>query len=76
MPYKVWFGLIYGAKNLLFTGVDQKTGRCTSVTFASSGRIFEQKLQAMLEDKTTEKLFRCISGVCSLYISRSFTITW
>jgi hypothetical protein len=69
MPYKVWFGPIYGAKTLLSTGVDQKTRRCTTITFASSGRIFEQKLDDMLEDTTTEKPFSCISDVCSLYIS-------
>ena len=33
------------------------------------GRMYEEKRQKMLEDKTTETLFSGISEVCSLYIS-------
>ena len=33
------------------------------------GRMFEEKRQKILEDKTTETLFSWISEVCSLYIS-------
>ncbi|MGI0035812.1 MAG: hypothetical protein ACRD98_08080, partial [Nitrososphaera sp.] len=33
------------------------------------GRMFEEKKQAMIEDKTTDTLFGWISDVCSVYIT-------
>jgi hypothetical protein len=71
MPYNVSFGLIYDDRNsVLLTGVDQKTGKKLYLyNVRIIGRMFEEKRQAMLEDKTTETLFGWIADVCSLYIS-------
>lgn len=71
MPYNVSFGLIYDEKDVvLFTGADQKTGKKMYLyNVRVIGRMFEQKRQAMIEDKTTETLFSWIADVCSLYIS-------
>ena len=71
MPYNVSFGLIYDERNsVLFTGSDQKTGKKMYLyNVRVIGRMFEEKRQAMLEDKTTDTLFGWIADVCSLYIS-------
>ena len=71
MPYNVSFGLIYDEKDaVLFTGIDKKTGKKMYLyNVRVIGRMFEQKRQAMVEDKTTETLFSWIGDVCSLYIS-------
>ena len=70
MPYNVSFGLIYDEKDaVLFTGADQKTGKKMYLyNVRVIGKMFEQKRQAMLEDKTTETLFSWIAEVCSIYI--------
>jgi len=70
MPYNVSFGLIYDEKDsVLFSGADQKTGKKMYLYNARViGKMFEQKRQAMLEDKTTETLFNWIAEVCSIYI--------
>lgn len=70
MPYNASYGLIYDEKeNVLFTGVDKNTGKKMYLyNVRVIGRMFEQKRQAMLEDKTTETLFNWIADVCSLYI--------
>jgi len=71
MPYNVSFGLIYDEKNaVLFTGVDQKTGKKMYLyNVRIIGKMFEEKRQAMLEDKSTATLLSWIADVCSLYIS-------
>ena len=71
MPYNVSFGLIYDEKDaVLFTGIDKKTGKKMYLyNVRVIGRMFEQKRQAMVEDKTTETLYSWIGDVCSLYIS-------
>jgi hypothetical protein len=71
MPFNVSYGLIYDDRDsLLFTGADQKTGKKMYLyNVRVIGRMFEQKRQAMIEDKTTETLFGWIADVCSLYIS-------
>ncbi len=71
MPFNVSFGLVYDDRNsVLFTGVDQKSGKKMYLyNVRVIGRMFEEKRQAMIEDKTTERLFSWIAGVCSLYIS-------
>jgi hypothetical protein len=71
MPYNVSFGLIYDEKDaILFTGIDQKTRKKMYLyNVRVIGKMFEQKQQAMVEDKTTETLFSWIADVCSLYIS-------
>lgn len=71
MPYNVSYGLIYDDRDsVLFTGADQKTGKKMYLyNVRVIGRIFEQKRQAMIEDKTTETLFSWIADVCSLYVS-------
>ena len=71
MPYNVSFGLIYDEKDaVLFAGADQKTGKKMYLyNVRVIGKMFEQKRQAMIEDKTTETLFSWIADVCSLFIS-------
>lgn len=71
MPFNASFGLIYDDRDsVLFTGVDQKTGKKMYLYNARViGRMFEEKRDKMLEDKTTETLFAWIADVCSLYIS-------
>ncbi len=71
MPFNVSFGLSYDNRDsLLFTGVDQKTGKKMYLyNVKVIGRMFEERRQKMLEDKTTETLFSWIADVCSLYIS-------
>lgn len=71
MPYNVSFGLIHDEKDaVLFTGIDKKTKKKMYLyNVRVIGKMFEQKRQAMVEDKTTETLFSWIADVCSLYIS-------
>ncbi|MGI0035460.1 MAG: hypothetical protein ACRD98_06295 [Nitrososphaera sp.] len=71
MPYNVSFGLIYDNRDsVLFTGVEQKTGKKMYLyNVRVIGRMFEEKKQAMIEDKTTDTLFGWISDVCSVYIT-------
>jgi hypothetical protein len=71
MPFNVSFGLVYDDRDsLFFTGVEQKTGRKMYLyNVRIIGRMFEEKRQAMLEDRTTDTLFAWISDVCTLYIS-------
>lgn len=70
MPYNVSFGLIYDEKNaVLFTGADQKTGKKMYLyNVRVIGKMFEEKREKMLQDKTTEILFSWIADVCSIYI--------
>lgn len=72
MPYNVSFGLIYDEKNaVLFTGADQKTGKKIYLyNVRVIGRMFEEKRENMLQDKTTETLFSWIADVCSIYIGQ------
>ncbi len=72
MPYNVSFGLIYDEKNaVLFTGADQKTGKKIYLyNVRVIGRMFEEKREKMLQDKTTETLFSWIADVCSIYIGQ------
>jgi hypothetical protein len=71
MPYNVSYGLIYDDRHsVLFTGVDKQTGKKMYLyNVRVIGKMFEDKRQAMLEDKTTESLFGWIADVCSLYIN-------
>lgn len=71
MPYNVSYGLIYDERNsVLFMGVNKQTGKKMYLyNVRVIGKMFENKRQAMLEDKTTESLFGWIADVCSMYIS-------
>ena len=71
MPYNVSYGLIYDNRNsVLFTGIDKRTGKKMYLyNVRVIGKMFEDKRQAMLEDKSTETLFSWIADVCSLYIT-------
>jgi hypothetical protein len=70
VPYNVSFGLIYDMiYALLFTGVDQKSGK--KVYFYNLRIIantFEPRSQ-MMADKTPNSLFNWIYEVCSIYIN-------
>ena len=71
MPFNVSYGLIYDDRNsLMFTGVDQKSGKKMYLyNVRVIGKMFEEKKQEMIDDKTTDTLFRWIADVCSLYIT-------
>jgi hypothetical protein len=71
MPYNVSFGLIYDDRNsVLFTGSDEKSGKKMYLyNVRVIGKMFEERQQAMIEDKTAQILFSWIADVCSLYIS-------
>ena len=71
MPFNVSYGLIYDDRNsLMFTGVDQKSGKKMYLyNVRVIGKMFEDKKQAMIDDKTTDTLFSWIADVCSLYIT-------
>jgi len=71
MPYNVSYGLINDGRNFtVFSGIDKESGKNMYLyNVRVIGRMFEDKRQAMLEDQTTETLFRWIADVCSLYIS-------
>jgi hypothetical protein len=70
MPYNTSFGLIYDEKDaVLFVGADKDTGKKMYLyNVRVIGKMFEQKRQQMLEDKTTATLFSWIADVCSIYI--------
>lgn len=70
LPYNVLYGLIYDDRNsVLFTGADQKTGKKLYLyNVRVIGKMFEEKRERMLEDKTAGTLFSWIADVCSLYI--------
>lgn len=59
MPHNVSFGLIYDEREgVLFTGQDSKTGKKMYLyNVRVIGRMFEEKRQQMLDDKTTATLF-------------------
>lgn len=71
MPHNVSFGLIYDQRDgVLFTGHDSKTGKKMYLyNVRIIGKMFEEKRQKMLDDKTTATLFSWIADVCSIYIS-------
>jgi hypothetical protein len=71
MPRNVSFGLIYDQReNVLFTGVDSKTGKKMYLyNVRIIGKMFEEKRNQMLSDQTTQTLFNWIADVCSIYIS-------
>jgi hypothetical protein len=71
MPFNVSYGLIYDERNsVLFTGAEKNTGKKMYLyNVRVIGRMFEEKRQAMVEDKTAETLFEWIADVCSLYIN-------
>lgn len=70
MPYNVSFGLVYDDRDsVLFSGVDKNTGKKMYLyNMRIIGRMFEEKRQAMVDDKTTDTLFGWIADVCSMYI--------
>lgn len=71
IPHNVSFGLIYDQRDgVLFTGNDSKTGKKMYLyNVRVIGKLFEEKRQQMLDDKTTATLFSWIADVCSIYIS-------
>ena len=71
MPFNASFGLVYDDRNsVLLTGVEEKTGKKMYLyNVRIIGKMFEEKRQRMIEDKTAETLFSWIADVCSIYIS-------
>lgn len=71
MPHNVSFGLIYDERDsVLFTGVEKGTGKKMYLyNVRVIGKTFEEKRQAMIEDRMTDTLFSWIADVCSIYIS-------
>lgn len=71
MPFNVSFGLIYDERNsTLLTGTDSKTGRKMYLyNVRIINRMFEDRREQMMEDKTPDALFAWIAQVCSIYIS-------
>lgn len=71
IPSNVLFGLIYDERDgVLFTGQDSKAGKKMYLyNVRIIGRMFEEKRQQMLDDKTAATLFSWIADVCSMYIS-------
>lgn len=71
MPFNVSFGLIYDERNsTLLIGTDSKTGRKMYLyNVRIINRMFEDKRELMMADKTPNALFAWIAQVCSLYIS-------
>jgi hypothetical protein len=70
MPYNASFGLIHDKRDsILLKGIDQKTGRKLYLyNTRIIAKMFEERREQMLSDKTTNTLFGWISDVCSLYI--------
>ena len=70
MPFNVSFGLIYDERNsTLLIGTDSKTGRKMYLyNVRIINRMFEDKRELMMTDKTPNALFAWIAQVCSLYI--------
>ena len=71
MPFNASFGLVHDKRDsVLLTGVDEKTGKKMYLyNVRIIGKMFEEKRQRMIEDKTTATLFSWIADVCSIYIS-------
>lgn len=71
MPFNASFGLVYDDRDsVLLTGVEEKTGKKMYLyNVRIIGKMFEDKRQRMIEDKTTVTLFTWIADVCSIYIS-------
>jgi hypothetical protein len=71
MPFNVSFGLIYeGRDGVMFTGTDKKTGkRMYLYNVRIMGQMFEEKREAMLQDKTADTLFGWIGDVCTIFLS-------
>jgi hypothetical protein len=71
MPYNVSFGLIYDARDgVMFTGTDKTTGKKMYLyNVRIIGRMFEERREAMLEDKTADTLFGWIGEVCTIFVS-------
>jgi hypothetical protein len=70
MPFNVSFGLIYDKRDsILLTGLDQSTGKKMYLyNVRIIGRMFEDKREQMITDKTADTLFSWIADVCSLYV--------
>jgi hypothetical protein len=70
MPFNVSFGLIYDKRDsILLTGIDQRTGKKMYLyNVRIIGRMFEDKQEQMITDKTADTLFSWIADVCSLYV--------
>ena len=71
MPFNASFGLVHDDRDsVLLTGVEEKTGKKMYLyNVRIIGKMFEDKRQRMIEDKTTVTLFTWIADVCSIYIS-------
>jgi hypothetical protein len=71
MPYNVSFGLVYDDRDsIYFAGADKNTGKKMYLyNVRIIGKMFEEKRQAMLDDRTTDTLFGWIGDVCSMYIT-------
>jgi hypothetical protein len=71
MPYNVSFGLVYDKRNnLLFTGIDQKTGKKVYLyNLRIIANTFEERKTQMTADNTPNSLFNWIYEICSLYIN-------
>ncbi len=71
IPFNVSFGLIYDEGNSsLLTGIDKKTGRKVYLyNLRIISRMFEDKREQMIADKTSDALFTWLAEVCSLYIN-------
>jgi hypothetical protein len=56
--------------SVLLKGIDQKTGKTLYLyNTRIIGKMFEERREQMLNDKTTNTLFSWIGEVCSLYIT-------
>ena len=71
MPFNASFGLVYDDRDsVLLTGVEEKTGKKMYLyNVRIIAKMFEEKRQRMVEDRTTATLFSWIADVCSIYIS-------
>lgn len=71
MPYNVAFGLIYDARDgVMFTGTEKKTGKKMYLyNVRIIGRMFEEKRDDMINDKTADTLFGWIGDVCTIFVS-------
>lgn len=70
MPFNVSFGLIHDKRDsILLTGIDQRTGKKMYLyNVRIIGRMFENKREQMITDKSADTLFTWIADVCSLYL--------
>lgn len=71
MPFNVSFGLIYDARDgVMFTGTEKKTGKKMYLyNVRIIGRMFEEKRDDMINDKTANSLFGWIGDVCTIFVS-------